>query len=71
MRELRAQLRYQFSKKYTVRACAERAGISESTWWSYERGIAMPPADAAVAIARVLGVTVEQLNFRRVDTPPR
>jgi hypothetical protein len=29
----------------------------------------MPPIDAAVAIARVLGVTAEQLDFRRRHEP--
>jgi len=53
---------------FGVRACAERAGISERAWWAYERGEAMPPADAAVAVARILGATVEQLAFRRVET---
>jgi transcriptional regulator with XRE-family HTH domain len=67
MRARRAQLRYDFGKQYSARACAERAGIRESTWWSYERGISMPPAETAVAIAHVLGVTVEELEFRRVD----
>lgn len=49
-------------------AVATVAGISEQAWWSAERGENMPGAEAAVAIARVLGVTVEQLDFRRVDS---
>jgi transcriptional regulator with XRE-family HTH domain len=71
IRELRAQRRYQFGRAYSARACAQRAGIRESTWWSYERGLSMPPAEAAVAIARVLGVTVEELEFRRVASLPK
>jgi len=67
MRDLRLRLKDRFGDEYSVRACAQRAGLSERSWGSYERGEAMPPADAAVAIARVLGLTVEQLEFRRVE----
>jgi transcriptional regulator with XRE-family HTH domain len=70
MRELRARLRYEMGAEYSVRACAKRAGLSESTWWSYERGVSMPSAAAAVAIAQVLGVTVEELQFRRLNACP-
>ncbi len=52
---------------YSIRACAQRAGITERAWTGYGRGESMPPADSAVAIARVLGVTVEQLDFRRAE----
>lgn len=72
-RELRAALKDRFGDEFSVRACADRAGISERAWWSYERGEAMPPADVAVQIARVLGVTVEQLEYSRPSsrsTPP-
>jgi transcriptional regulator with XRE-family HTH domain len=67
IRELREALRGRFGAYYGIRACAERAGIAERAWTGYERGESMPPADTAVAIARILGVTVEQLDFRRVD----
>ena len=67
MRDLRMRLKERFGDEYSVRAVAQRAGLTERSWGSYERGEAMPPADAAVAIARVLGVAVEQLEFRRVD----
>jgi transcriptional regulator with XRE-family HTH domain len=78
IREIREVLRERFGTYYGIRACAERAGVAERAWTGYERGEAMPPADTAVAIARILGVTVEQLDFRRVDpdhelrlAPPR
>ena len=57
----------EFGKEYSVRACAERAGVTARAWGAYERGEAMPPVDSAIAIARVLGVPVEQLHFRRVS----
>jgi transcriptional regulator with XRE-family HTH domain len=65
MGKLRLELRERFGDHFDRRACARRAGIAERTWASYERGENMPPADAAVAIARVLGVTAEQLVFER------
>jgi transcriptional regulator with XRE-family HTH domain len=71
MRKLRTELRNVFGKEYTVRACARRAGISESAWWSYETGVNVPSVEAATSIARVLGVTVEQVEFRRANAPPR
>lgn len=64
-RELRSALKERFGDEFSVRSCADRAGISERAWWSYERGEAMPPADVAVEIGRVLGVTVEQLDYKR------
>lgn len=67
-RELRAALKDRFGDEFSVRSCADRAGISERAWWSYERGEAMPPVDVAVEIARVLGVTTEQLDYRRVPS---
>src|SRR5438270_8228531 len=67
IREMREVLRERFGAYYSIRACAQRAGIAERAWTGYERGESMPPADTAVAIARILGVTVEQLDFRRVD----
>jgi transcriptional regulator with XRE-family HTH domain len=65
MGKLRVELRERFGEYFDRRACARRAGIAERTWASYERGENMPPVDAAVAVARVLGVTAEQLAFRR------
>jgi transcriptional regulator with XRE-family HTH domain len=65
MGNLRLELRERFGDHFDRRACARRAGLAERTWASYERGENMPPVDAAVAIGRVLGVTVEQLAFRR------
>jgi transcriptional regulator with XRE-family HTH domain len=69
MRALRLALRNRFGHGYDRRACARRAGIAERSWASYERGENMPPIHAAVAIARVLGVTAEQLDFRRRHEP--
>ena len=65
MGKLRLELRERFGEHFDRRACARRAGIAERTWASYERGENMPPVDAAVAVARVLGVSVEQLRFVR------
>jgi len=67
IREMREILRERFGAYYSIRSCAQRAGIAERAWTGYERGESMPPADSAVAIARVLGVTVEQLDFRRAE----
>jgi transcriptional regulator with XRE-family HTH domain len=67
IREMREILRQRFGAYYSIRSCAQRAGIAERAWTGYERGESMPPADSAVAIARVLGVTVEQLDFRRAE----
>jgi transcriptional regulator with XRE-family HTH domain len=68
MGRLRLELRERFGQHFDRRACARRAGIAERTWASYERGENMPPVDAAMAIANVLGVAVEQLRFRRVES---
>lgn len=67
IREMREVLRERFGAYYSIRSCAQRAGIAERAWTGYERGESMPPADTAVAIARILGVTVEQLDFRRAE----
>ena len=66
MGKVRLELRERFGEHFDRRACARRAGIAERTWASYERGENMPPVDAAIAIANVLGVAVEQLHFRRM-----
>ncbi len=39
----------------------EAAGVSKSSYTGYEAGHGMPAADKAFAIARVLGVTVDEL----------
>jgi transcriptional regulator with XRE-family HTH domain len=69
VRELRAVLWARQGSDYSIRACAERAGISERTWAGYERGEAMPPLDIALKMAEVLGVDVAELGFRRVGQP--
>ena len=69
IRELRTALVQRFGDdEFGARACARRAGISERSWWSYERGEYMPPADVALRIADVLGVTVRQLELQRVES---
>jgi transcriptional regulator with XRE-family HTH domain len=68
IRKLRSALAERFGdEEFGVRACAARASISERSWWSYERGEYMPPADVALRIADVLGVTVRQLELRRLE----
>lgn len=68
IRELRLALRARFGEEqYGIRACARRAGLSERSWGAYERGENIPAVDVAQAIARVLGVSVEQLEVRRVE----
>jgi transcriptional regulator with XRE-family HTH domain len=67
IRELRAVLWARQGAEYSVRAAAERAGIPARTWAAYERGEVMPPGDVAVKIARVLGVSVEELELTRID----
>ena len=64
IREVRRRLETERGREFSARACAERASIRETTWWSYETGGVDPPATAARAIAQVLGVTFEELDFR-------
>lgn len=67
IREIRRGLETERGKEFSATACAQRAGIPVTTWWSYETGGVDPPATAARAIAQVLGVTFEELDFRAVE----
>ena len=40
---------------------AWRAGICQSTYGEYERGVRYPPLDVAFQIAQALGATVDEL----------
>jgi transcriptional regulator with XRE-family HTH domain len=71
IRQIRRQLETEHGREYSARACAERAGISERAWWSYETMNVDPPATRARAIARVLGVTFEELDFRPIPGTAR
>ncbi len=50
----------------SLRVVAEEAGISFSMLARWERGVHDPPLTHAVAIARVLGLRLDEL----VDEPP-
>jgi transcriptional regulator with XRE-family HTH domain len=55
-----------------VKELAESSGIHKRALDTYLREKAsMPPADAAVSIARALGVTVEYLVTGEESAPPR
>ncbi|RDL12925.1 helix-turn-helix domain-containing protein [Pseudomonas jessenii] len=53
--------RYREAKGLTQQAVWEAAGISKSSYTSYEAGRGMPSADKVVALARVLGTTTDEL----------
>lgn len=40
---------------------AKKIGVTPTTIWLYERGEATPKIDIALRLAKVLGVTIEQL----------
>jgi transcriptional regulator with XRE-family HTH domain len=58
-----------FGDHYSQRAVAARIGVSPNTLSRWEQCALMPSAMAAVILARDLGVTVEQLGFRRIESP--
>lgn len=53
--------RYREAKGLTQQAVWEAAGISKSSYTSYEAGRGIPSADKVVAIAHVLGTTTDEL----------
>jgi transcriptional regulator with XRE-family HTH domain len=67
LRDHREALRKRFGTTYSLIAVAQRAGIAERSLAGYEAGEREPSVTVALALARELGVTVEQLGFRRVD----
>lgn len=40
---------------------AKKIGVTPTTIWLYERGEATPKIDIALRLAKVLGMTIEQL----------
>lgn len=48
---------------------AKRAGVTQTTIWMYENGESTPKLAIAIALAKALGVTVEQLVGETQDTP--
>ncbi|WP_240923378.1 helix-turn-helix domain-containing protein [Metapseudomonas otitidis] len=53
--------RIRTSRKLTMPEVWGPAGIGKSTYSTYEAGTAMPSADKVVAMAKVLGVTTDEL----------
>jgi transcriptional regulator with XRE-family HTH domain len=53
--------RYREAKGLTQQAVWEAAGISKSSYTSYEAGRGMPSADKIVSLAKVLGTTTDEL----------
>jgi len=51
----------------TQAALAERAGVSRKTINTVENGVFVPSVLLALALARTLGTTVEELFFIRFD----
>lgn len=54
---------------YSQRAVALRIGVAPNTLSRWEQCSILPNVIDAIALARDLGVTVEQLGFRRVESP--
>jgi transcriptional regulator with XRE-family HTH domain len=48
---------------FTQAAIAIRLGVTERTVWRWEHGISRPPKRHARALARALGVKVEELGL--------
>lgn len=57
----RSLKKYREKKGLTQQDVWEAAGISKSSYTSYEAGKAMPSADKIVLIAKILDVTTDQI----------
>jgi transcriptional regulator with XRE-family HTH domain len=68
--EIRNGLQAKHGDHWSQRSVAKRLGIHPNTLWRIEQGNREPLVTLAVALARDLGVTVEQLGFRRVPVSP-
>lgn len=53
--------RFRAASGLTQEQVWEKAGISKSSYTSYEAGKGMPSGDKVVALAKVLGVTTDEL----------
>ncbi len=53
--------KFRAARGLTQQQVWEAADISKSSYTSYEKGSGMPSADKAVALAKVLGVTLDEL----------
>ncbi len=53
--------RFRAARGLTQQQVYEAAGVSKSSYTGYEAGQGMPAADKALAIARVLGITTDEL----------
>lgn len=61
---MRALREIRKAKRLTVRECAEAIGVSHQTWTRYEGLKSEPDWDTAGKIAKLLGVTLDQLAGR-------
>lgn len=66
--EIRRALEARFGSRYSQVAVAARVGVPKNTLSRWELGLLEPRVTKALALARDLGVTVEQLGFR--EDPP-
>ena len=68
--ELRAVARVRRGRAFSLSALAERIGVNRQTLATWERGDgAVPSVVQALALARELGVSVEELGFGERCTP--
>ena len=67
--EHRAVARVRHGSAFTQAALAVRLGVARSTVARWERGSLEPTVSQAQAIARELGVTLDDLFGDRQDTP--
>ncbi len=56
--------RFRVAKKLTQREVWEAAGVSKSSYTAYEAGRSEPTAETIVKLARVLGVSTDELLLR-------
>ncbi|MBP5379690.1 MAG: helix-turn-helix transcriptional regulator [Ruminococcus sp.] len=49
------------AKGYSQAELAELVNISQPSYWAYEKGISIPHKNTQIQLARVLGVSVDEL----------
>lgn len=59
------------SRRLTIRDAAAQVGVTRDMFWRWENGQGVPRADLLPGLARVLGVTVEEIvaMFAPTDDP--
>ena len=69
IRELRELRGRDAPDAFTQAAIAIRLGVTERTVWRWEHGVSRPPMRHARALARALGVTIDDLGLES-ESPP-